>query len=81
MTAGDVRVERRSVSAVGQPVRHIDWDAKTAGSAVFTGDFELPGRLLHAGSCAAHIPTPGSSVSMPTAAAAATGVAAVVTAG
>ena len=79
MTAGDVLVERRSLSAVGQPVRNIDWDAKTSGSAVFTGDLR-PDDLLHARIVRSTHPHAWIVGVDATAAAAVTGVVAVVTA-
>ena len=79
MTAGDVLVERRSVSAVGQPVRNIDWDAKTSGSAVFTGDLR-PDDLLHARIVRSTHPHARIVGVDATAATAVTGVVAVVTA-
>jgi CO/xanthine dehydrogenase Mo-binding subunit/CO/xanthine dehydrogenase FAD-binding subunit len=47
MSSGTLLTDTRRESAVGRRVRNIDWEAKTSGSAVFTGDLQ-PADLLHA---------------------------------
>jgi CO/xanthine dehydrogenase Mo-binding subunit len=39
--------ENRTASSIGQRVLNVDWQAKTSGAALYTGDIDLPG-MLHA---------------------------------
>jgi CO/xanthine dehydrogenase Mo-binding subunit/CO/xanthine dehydrogenase FAD-binding subunit len=39
--------ENRAASSIGQRVLNVDWQAKTSGAALYTGDIDLPG-MLHA---------------------------------